>query len=852
MLPSALRGTAALALAAALVSQAQAATYVVNSAGDGATANCSGGTCTLRAAIEAANARAGFDRIEFDLPIPSTITPLSVLPAVLDVVTIDARPDPGFDGRPQVFLTGFALDSAYGLVIGPDAGGSQVRGIGFHDWDAAGVLVFGANAVLIDGCEFGFNHIGSLRGNGIGIHVAADSATIGQYFLTGVDGPVGAGNTIVGSIGAGILVDGDGNRLRGNDLGTFVASSGNGTGIQVQGNGNEIGGGPGDGSSAPVGNQVWYSDGDGIRIQGNDNRVLANRVGLTSGGDARGNGGDGIVVAGSGNQIGGDGGFDRNRVAYNGTGILLGSPAAATATEVLRNDVHANRGTGIRLQDGSGSILDRNRIFGNGTGGVGDGIRIDGDDNVASRNRIGMDGGGNNGEGIFVSSVASGNFVGPDNLIGNNRAGVKVEGPGTAVTANTIGSAGNGNAFDGVWLVAGSGNGVVDLNRIDANAGHGIRIDTDNHDITGNLVGVATGNGNAGVFLTAGANGNLLEANAIGNNLDGVLVQGAGNQVVGNHIGVLPDGSDAGNGRYGVRAEAGATNLQVEDNDIEGNASHGVFVQAASVALCSNRIGGVKGEGGAVAGRGNGGHGVLVDGADGVRVGDGCSSGNLVAFSGDEGVLLRAAGGASVAYNDLVSNANAGVALFSDSAGNAVQFNTIRDNGLEGIFTTSTVGEGNEFRANQMSGNGMPGIDLAGDGPSANDAGDADVGPNRMQNAPVLLFNSAVGDTGLEVGYSVDAAPEHAAYPLRIEVFSGDGAAPATPSREGASFLGSGSYLAAGVATVTVARPMPGTRWLVATITDADGNTSEFSEAMLWVDAAPVSEALFSDGFEAP
>lgn len=851
MRPSVLRTAAVLALSAAPVSHVQAATYVVNSSGDSATANCSGGTCTLRAAIEAANARAGFDRIEFDLPNPSTVSPVSVLPAVLDVVTIDARPDPDFDGRPQVFLTGLLVDSANGLVIGPDAGGSQIRGLGFHDWDAAGLLVFGADAVLVDGCEFGFNVIGSLRGNGIGIQVAADNATIGQYFLTGVDGPVGSGNTIVGSTGAGILVDGDGNRMRGNALGTFVASSGNGTGIQVLGNANEIGGGPGSGASEPVGNRIWYSDGDGIRVQGNDNRVLANDVGVTSGGDARGNGGNGIVIAGAGNQVGGDGGFDRNRVAYNSTGILLGSPAAAIATEVLRNDVHANRGTGIRLQDGSGSILDRNRIFGNGTGGVGDGIRIDGDDNVASRNRIGMDGGGNNGEGIFLSSIASGNFIGPDNVIGNNRAGVKIEGPGTAVTSNTIGSAGNGNAFDGVWLVAGSGNGAVDLNRIDGNAGHGIRVDTDNHEITGNLVGVVTGNGNAGVFLGPGANGNLVGSNVIGNNLDGVLVQGAGNQVVGNHIGVLPDGGDAGNGRYGVRAEPGATSLLVQDNSIEGNASHGVVVQAASVRLCSNRIGGVQGDGGALAGRGNGGHGVLVNGANGVRVGDGCSSGNLVALSDGEGVLLLNADGAFVAHNHLVANHSAGVAFDGDSAGNTVEFNTIRDNNLEGIYTSSTVGEGNEFRANQMQGNGLPGIDLAGDGPSANDAGDADLGPNRMQNAPVLLFNSAVGDTGLEVGYSVDAAPEHAAYPLRIEVFSGDGAL-AVPSREGASFLGSGTYLAAGVATVTVARPKPATRWLIATITDADGNTSEFSEAVLWVDAAPVTAAVFSDGFEAP
>ena len=851
MAPHLVCRTALLALAGGTLPAAHAATYVVNAASDIPVASCApGGTCTLRAAIEAANARSGLDRIEFDLPVPSVIAPSSSLPAVLDQTIIDARPDPGYGGRPQVFLDGLAANPAYGLVVaGEAANGSQVFGLGFANWEAAGLLLLEADAVLVDGCEFGFNNIGSLRGNGHGIHVDADFATIGQYFLSGIEGPVGEGNTIVGSTGAGILVTGNDNRLRGNALGTANSASGNGGGIHVTGNGNQIGGGPGDGSSDPVGNRIWFSSGDAIRIQGNDNRVLANQVGTGASGESRPNGGNGIVVAGTGNQIGGDGGFDRNRVAHNGTGILLGLPSAASGTEVLRNDVHANRGTGIRIQAGSGNLLDRNRSFGNGTAGVGDGIRVDGDDNVLSRNRVGMEG-GNSGEGIYVNSAASGTFIGPDNVIGNNRAGVKVEGPDTAVTSNTIGGATTGNAFDGIWLTLGADRSLVDLNRIDGNASHGVRVDSDDNELRGNRIGLEAGNANAGVLLTGSASGNLLQDNVIGNNLDGVLVQGAGNRLLDNRIGVLDDGGDAGNGRHGLRAAAGATGLLAEGNRIEGNNANGVFVEADSVRLCGNQIGGEADPSGALAGRGNGANGIEVSGATGARIGEGCSSGNLVLFSGGEGVRLHNATGAVVAYNRLASSTFAGVLLTQGSAGNQVQYNTIDGNSLEGVLVSSSAGEGNELRGNQMSGNGLPGIDLNHDGPSANDAGDADEGPNRLQNTPVLLFNAAAGELGLEVGYSVDSAAGNAAYPLRVEVFAGDGASATVASREGASALGSGSYAGPGVASVTVARPPPATRWLLATATDADGNTSEFSAAVLWSDAAPAGTAIFRSGFE--
>ncbi|MEA2426203.1 MAG: hypothetical protein QOH13_2613, partial [Thermoleophilaceae bacterium] len=50
---------------AALASSASAATYTVDDAGDGA-GTCPGPGCTLRQAIDDANANAGTDTIDFD------------------------------------------------------------------------------------------------------------------------------------------------------------------------------------------------------------------------------------------------------------------------------------------------------------------------------------------------------------------------------------------------------------------------------------------------------------------------------------------------------------------------------------------------------------------------------------------------------------------------------------------------------------------------------------------------------------------------------------------------------------------------------------------------------------------
>src|SRR2546425_5612740 len=99
---------AALAVAGAGRVSADAATFTVNSTADTTDAapgdgvcDDGGGACTLRAAIEEANANAGADTIAFSVASGvQTIAPASPLPSITETATIDGTTQPGFARAP--------------------------------------------------------------------------------------------------------------------------------------------------------------------------------------------------------------------------------------------------------------------------------------------------------------------------------------------------------------------------------------------------------------------------------------------------------------------------------------------------------------------------------------------------------------------------------------------------------------------------------------------------------------------------------------------------------------------------------------------------------------------------------
>lgn len=64
--------------------------------------------------------------------------------------------------------------------------------------------------------------------------------------------------------------------------------------------------------------------------------------------------------------------------------------------------------------------------------------------------------------------------------------------------------------------------------------------------------------------------------------------------------------------------------------------------------------------------------------------------------------------------------------------------NVISDNDGSGVSIYGDDATGNRILSNSIFSNGGLGIDLGDDGPTANDPGDTDTGPNDLQNKPVL------------------------------------------------------------------------------------------------------------------
>lgn len=159
--------------------------------------------------------------------------------------------------------------------------------------------------------------------------------------------------------------------------------------------------------------------------------------------------------------------------------------------------------------------------------------------------------------------------------------------------------------------------------------------------------------------------------------------------------------------------------------------------------------------------------------------------------------------------------------------------NVIAGNEFHGInLFTGDDAIGHPIRGNAIFENGGLGIKIFGTESvmTPNDPGDADEGPNRIQNHPELAsatWNAAAGRVLLD--YHVPTDPANATYPLTVDLYLAD-----VDEQEGALWLGSTAFFAddfvAGGRTtrVPIQGPLEAGDAIVATATDDAGNTSEF------------------------
>ena len=275
---------------------------------------------------------------------------------------------------------------------------------------------------------------------------------------------------------------------------------------------------------------------------------------------------------------------------------------------------------------------------------------------------------------------------------------------------------------------------IIDFNNIPS-SGFVFTFTTGSSDISGLSIINATGGSSAGIYL----------------NNCGVT------NIKGNIIGMYPDGTSAGN-YVGIRI-AGSDNAVIGGSDanrniISANQTYGVLIEnitsneASSTSITYNYIGtGTNG----LLDKGNMFDGIHVTVCDGTVITNNIISGNGGNGINLDGTSANGVSGTSIENNRIglkksglaMGNTLNGVLLNfcqnTNLGGAAIYTNTIAYNGKNGIVLTgNTSSTGNNFGYNSIYLNTLLGIDLSNNGVTANDAGDADTGPNGLQNYPVI------------------------------------------------------------------------------------------------------------------
>jgi CSLREA domain-containing protein len=323
-------------------------------------------------------------------------------------------------------------------------------------------------------------------------------------------------------------------------------------------------------------------------------------------------------------------------------------------------------------------------------------------------------------------------------------------------------------------------------------------------------------------------------------NYAGIWLEGARDVVAGNFIGTNAAGTAVAGNQLGIFATIGPNTIggttPAARNLISGNIN-GIYEAATGDQILGNFIGTNAAGTGAL---GNTSDGIFFDhGANAVVGGTTAGSPNVISGNGTFGVRIQGDGN-TLQGNFIGTDLSASVGLPNQQAGVRIGLNDVAPGNSNTIGGTA-VGAGNVIRhnlgqgvvvaaggknsilSNSIDGNGALGIDLLGDGVTANDSNDPDTGPNNLQNFPVI--DSVVNGT---ITGSLNSESSTA---YRIEFFSNN-SCDSSDNGEGARFLGSTSVTTngSGDASFTASPPLVATgEFVTATATDPNGNTSEFS-----------------------
>jgi CSLREA domain-containing protein len=565
------------------------------------------------------------------------------------------------------------------------------------------------------------------------------------------------------------ILQGIGNRVQGNYLGTNRLAAGSRTGSGFSGvfisdgRDNTLGG-----STPDARNLIVRGGVHGVLIQGTNargNKVQANHIGTDLDGVlGMPNSANGIRIEGAPtNTVGGIAVGTRNVISANGQNGIEIANASARGNEILGNyigmaadgsDPLSNNLNGVRIFNAPGNFI--------------------GDQAASARNIISA----NFGSGIEISgSGATGNVV-QSNFIGTDVDGQSAQG-NTLDGVRILGNAAN-NVIGGSPLMP----GAVPGNIISGNRLNGVSISgnqTSNNQVAGNLIGLRPAddapmpNRENGVFIE-NASSNTIggsqagERNILsGNKKSGILITGMtafSNAVFGNYIGLNVDGTQTvPNELNGVRLQGSQANLiggpgQLERNVISGHAEAGVLITGGQGHALQNNHIGVNPAGNAAMPNLIG---VAIENSDANAIGlPVFGGGNVISGNILHGVQIfgdTPGGGIETGLNTVVNNSigtdltgvlNLGNGLHGVGIFGIAEFNTVGSTGIGGFNRIAFNGgagvarpandEANGILVNYIYSNDELGIDVGDDGLTLNNAGPED----NIVNFPII--DSAIYD----------------------------------------------------------------------------------------------------------
>lgn len=474
---------------------------------------------------------------------------------------------------------------------------------------------------------------------------------------------------------------------------------------------------------------------------------------------------------------------------YTQTGSSPNSLAVGNNAVLMIQLTGSLMGHALHLSPGSASSVIRGLVI-NGSfsipGGAGSLIRIEqSDGNAVTGNFLGTDPTG-------TISIPSGNGIQIVNSSNNTIGGT------TPAARNLV-------AGDGVERIeilaqfAPSGPMVSDANVIQGNY------------LGTNSAGTAAlGSGSRGVHLSG--NGGVT------NTLIGGTAAGAGNLMSGNSSGIAIESST------GTIVQGNLVGTNAAGNAAIPNNFGGVLLRAAGD---NNTIGGTSAAARNV---------ISGNAFGGIRL-ENSSTGNVI-----QGNLIGVdISGAVPLPNDVVGisvedgSNNTTIGGTAAGAGNVIAFTTNGPGILLGVDEDDNGVAQSPVLGNRIFSNAALGIDLAASGAQGvtpNDAGDADTGPNLLQNFPVIT-SAILGGGNVTISGTLNSLP---GLTYRVEFFSNT-ACDGSGFGEGQTFLGATSAATDGSGNATfgpVAFPVPvGQATITSTATDSASNTSEFSLCFL-------------------